>query len=71
MKYGILIKKIRTSKNLSLGRLAAMASISQDYLFRIEKGKVQNIGVQILERIAQALKVPMEDFFKSKDEEAA
>ncbi|MCB1215450.1 MAG: helix-turn-helix transcriptional regulator [Deltaproteobacteria bacterium] len=57
MSYGEAIREIRNRQGLSLAKLAEKSFISKDYLFRIERGKVSNIGVQTLQKIAKALKV--------------
>lgn len=40
------------------------AEISPDYIFRIESGKVKNIGIEKLGKIAKALEVDLADLIK-------
>ena len=54
---GERIREIRISKGLSQAALARRASISNDYMFRIEAGKVTNIGTEVIDSIAQVLEV--------------
>mgnify|MGYP000942775421 CR=1 FL=1 len=58
------INKIRESKQMGLNETARKAGISGSYLSNIEKGIKQNPSMESLEKIAKALNVPVEDFFK-------
>jgi len=62
VKIGEKIRKIRKSKNVSLGILEKYTGISKGNLSLIEHGKV-NPRISTLEKIAKALKVPLWTFF--------
>lgn len=49
------IKKQRLSRGLSQRKLARLAEISNDYVSKIEQGKVENVGLVTLKKIATAL----------------
>lgn len=55
MLIGERIKKLREVQGLSQGKLARAAAISNDYMHKIENGKVTNIGIEVIDSIAQAL----------------
>lgn len=57
MKLGERIKKTRRYKGLSQSQLARAAGISNDYMSRIELGKVSNVGIEVIESLAKALEV--------------
>jgi DNA-binding XRE family transcriptional regulator len=54
------IRTFRTYRKLSVSDLAAAAGISQPYLSEIESGKKTG-SVEVLKRIAAALKVDLDD----------
>lgn len=54
-----MIRTIRKMKNLSQMELAVKASITQAYLSGLETGKKTNPSLEILQRIAEALGVPV------------
>lgn len=54
-KLGFQIRNLRENKGLSQSELARNAGISNDYMNKIELSKVSNVGIEILEAIAQAL----------------
>lgn len=54
---GKTIKKIRKSQGITLSQLAERSNISKSYLSNIERNVNQNPSVQIVEKIAQVLKV--------------
>ena len=56
-EVGERIREIRTAKGLSQAALARSAAISNDYMFKIEAGKVTNIGLEVISAIADALEV--------------
>lgn len=58
------IKKIRESKSMGLNKTAGIAKISGSYLSNIEKGIKDNPSIEVLKRIANALNVQVEEFFK-------
>jgi transcriptional regulator with XRE-family HTH domain len=60
------IKKIRELNNLGVNELARKANISGSYISNIEKGIKTNPSIEALEKIATALNVEVEEFFKSE-----
>lgn len=60
------IKSIREEKKLGLNETARLAGISPSYLSDIEKGNKTNPSMEVLRRIADALDVSIEEFFKSE-----
>ena len=60
---GTNIRKLRTDHGLSQEELAYRAGIDRSYLSEIENGQ-KNLGVMILEAIAQALEVEATALFR-------
>ena len=60
---GFLIKKQRERKNLSLQNLADKIGVDRQYIWNIEKGRI-NISLDYLDDIITKLKCTNEDFFK-------
>lgn len=60
------IKSIRMEKKLGINETARKAGISPSYLSDIEKGNKTNPSTEVLEKIATALEVNVEDFFKTE-----
>lgn len=55
LSVGKKIKTLRLKRGISQRKLAKLADVSNDYISKIETGKVENIGIVTLEKIAQAL----------------
>jgi XRE family transcriptional regulator, regulator of sulfur utilization len=55
-QVGAKIRKYRLAKGLSQEQLAFEADLHRAYIGQIERGE-KNIGVQNLDKIAQALKI--------------
>lgn len=60
------MRKIRTSKNMTLEDLSERTGISAGYLCHLEKGTRKNPSVQIMEAIASALDKTVVEIFFSK-----
>lgn len=60
------MRKIRTSKNMTLEDLSERTGISAGYLCHLEKGTRKNPSVQIMEAIANALDKTVVEIFFSK-----
>lgn len=56
---GLKIREIREAKGWSQSMLARATNISNDYMSRIELGKVSNVGIEVVEAIAKNLTVPI------------
>jgi len=63
VKIGNNIRKLRLSKGLSQEALALNSGIDRSYLGGIERGE-HNVAVINLEKIAQALEIPIANLFK-------
>lgn len=61
-KVGAQIRSLRIAASLSAGALAATAGVSRSMFSRIENGLVSP-SIEVLDRIAAALDVPMSRFF--------
>lgn len=51
------LKKIRSEKGMSQSQVARAASISNEYVGKIERGEVTNIGTEIIESIAKVFDI--------------
>lgn len=70
MGTGRKIRHWRERRSYSQGELAQMIGITQNSLWRIEDGRSQPRPAT-LRKIAEALKVPVEDLMASPDEAKA
>lgn len=61
IKFGPNIRRIRELKGLNLVQLAKKTDISQPYLSELERGLVNNPTLDVLQRIADALEVQLQD----------
>jgi transcriptional regulator with XRE-family HTH domain len=64
MNVGEQIQKIRKAKDLTQDELAKLAEIPYTTLAKIESGMVKNPTIKTLVKIANALKVSLDDFVK-------
>lgn len=55
------LRRLRVERGLSLEALAGDAEVDSSYVARIERTTV-NASIDILERLARALRVPIRDF---------
>jgi transcriptional regulator with XRE-family HTH domain len=58
-RLGAMLKRTRERRGLSQVELCKRARVSQAYLSRLEAGEKRNPGIQILQRLAKALGVPV------------
>jgi transcriptional regulator with XRE-family HTH domain len=65
VRLGLNIQRLRRAARLSQEELAHRADIHQTYLSGVEGGK-RNPSVLVLQRIAVALKVDVEDLFRRR-----
>lgn len=61
MNLGERIKIIRENTGMSQAALAREAAISNDYMNKIEKGRVTNVGIEVLLSIVRVLKISIKD----------
>lgn len=62
------IKQLREQKGWSQSKLARKAGISRNYLSEIEHGKYQNIGAEILCKLAKALNCTLNDLVECDED---
>ena len=61
------IRKYRTAQNLTQQELAEMTDMSREYITDIEnESRNKHLTITVLGRIAEALKIPIGDFFSTK-----
>lgn len=60
---GHKIKEFRLAKKYSQEKLAQLSGIDRTYIPGIEKGE-RNISIEVLEKISNALDVPIKTFFE-------
>jgi len=58
------IKRLRENMGISQGKLARLADISNNTIINIEAGKQDNLTIETLKKIANALNIPIEDLIK-------
>lgn len=64
MKIGKNIRTIRESQGLSRLQLSYLCKISPDYIGRVENGQATNMGINNLQKLAEALGVDLIDLLK-------
>lgn len=62
---GRRLKTYRHQAGLSQYQLASKAGISSDYVSRIERHKVINVGIRKLESLAEALQIDVRELLAS------
>jgi transcriptional regulator with XRE-family HTH domain len=62
IKFGNKIKELRKNAEISQEELAYLSGIDRTYISSIEKGD-RNVSIAIVEKLSQALKVSIKDFF--------
>jgi transcriptional regulator with XRE-family HTH domain len=63
-RIGTVLKALREAKDMTQVELASKAKISQGYLARLEGGEKTNPSLDILQRLARALGVPLSDLLQ-------
>jgi transcriptional regulator with XRE-family HTH domain len=53
-KFGLKVKSVRLSKQMSQGDLAKKLGVDPSYVSQIERG-LQNVSLKVIEKIAKAL----------------
>jgi len=61
-KIGLRIKNLRETSKMSQKDLSYAADLDRSYIASVENGK-RNISIVNIEKIANALKVTLKDFF--------
>lgn len=65
-RLGTSIRTLRLERNLSQEAFADLARIHRTYVSKVERGDV-NISVDLIEKIAKALEVPVSKLFKDAE----
>ncbi len=68
INIGERIAYFRTSKGLTINRLANKAGVSQSYLREIEMGRYSNPSVDVLDVLCGALGISLREFFDTEIE---
>jgi len=63
MYVEMIIKKVRTEKNMSLAKLAERTGLSSSHINDVEKG-IKEPGITVLIRLAKGLGVSVTDLYK-------
>lgn len=58
IRFGKVLKKVRTHRGLSQEKLAEIAGLHRTYVSTVERGQ-RNISILNIEKLAVALEVPM------------
>jgi transcriptional regulator with XRE-family HTH domain len=62
-KFGLKVKKVRLSKQMSQGDLAKILHVHPNYISGIERG-LENMSLRNIERLAKALNVSVQELTK-------
>lgn len=63
---GLMLKKLREHRKISLRDMEVLTGFSNPYLSQLETGKVDNPSFILIARIAEIFNIPM-DIFLNKD----
>jgi len=67
---GLNVRRLRVARDISQERLAYDASVDRSYLGGVERGE-ENPTVDVMERIAVVLAVPLKELFTEVDPETS
>ena len=62
-KIAIRIKELRLQKNMTQEALAELAGLDLSYLGKIERGQIENIKIEPLDKIIKGLNIDYPSFF--------
>ena len=62
-QFGARVKLLRQERNMSQESLALESDLDRTYIPSIEKGE-RNVSIEVIYRLAKALKIDVIDFFK-------
>jgi XRE family transcriptional regulator, master regulator for biofilm formation len=63
---GQRINKLRLEKKISISELAERSGVAKSYISKLEKGIKTNPSIQLLEKVADALEVTIDDILHDK-----
>jgi XRE family transcriptional regulator, master regulator for biofilm formation len=63
-RIGIMVRKLREGQGLTQTELAKRAHVTQAYVAMLEARVKTNPSIQVLQRLAKALKVRVEELIK-------
>ncbi|WP_335871191.1 helix-turn-helix domain-containing protein [Bacillus sp. 2205SS5-2] len=64
---GEKIREIREERGISINELSLNANVSKSYISSIERGLQKNPSLKILKQIADALRIPIDEFIKTEE----
>ncbi|PIR25631.1 MAG: transcriptional regulator [Deltaproteobacteria bacterium CG_4_10_14_0_2_um_filter_43_8] len=67
---GQKIRNNRKSQNLTMFQLAVKSGVSSEYIGKLERENITNIGIETLQKIATALGVTLRDLIPENQEVA-
>lgn len=59
LEIGDTFRKVRQDKKLSFEAVAKASGVSTLYISNLEKGKYENMGLDVIHRIAEALELKL------------
>lgn len=65
IQFGLRVRQLRKEQDLSQEALAFKAEIDRTYMTSVENGK-RNVAIQNIDRIINALEIPVHEFFNSE-----
>ncbi|OTO67558.1 helix-turn-helix domain-containing protein, partial [Enterococcus sp. 12E11_DIV0728] len=68
-KVAARIKELRLQNGLTQETLAELAGLDLSYLGKIERGQIENIKIETLDKIIKAFKIDYPSFFAFKKED--
>lgn len=63
-EFGKRLNQIRKEKKISQERLAELSELNRPYISAIEQGK-RNVSLEVIEKLAQALEIEINEFFQT------
>lgn len=66
VRFGIRLRQLRQRKGWSQDQLARKAGLNSSYIGRIERAE-RNITLEVVEKLAEALDIPVKSLFEFDD----
>lgn len=67
---GKKIRDLRMKRGISLTELARLSGVSKSYLSFIERGKQTNPSIEVIEKIAKALKIDIQSLLTTQNKQS-